>query len=351
MEPIKEIRIDNVLVKLYEDGTIEARFTDGSTVSNVSFMTAQKISHWSEKLKDYYKKKVEKEFSSGISAGIIKSQRTFGVEIEAFAEFGKLSLLKRRLPLVTDKVEVGSDGSIRTELNGFEARIGVLEGEEGEKTFRAICREINKSEAKTNKSCGLHIHLGANDIKGNYHRMKKTMLFYMVFDDVIMAMLPEYRRGNNYAAKLSHSCSLSGITRARCIEELASTWYGTGDNKDQINKCLGEPRHHSRYYGINMHALLSPKRQTLEIRYHSPTTNPIKILRWISLHQTIMDTMQEISEAEILSYANSLFFEDKLAGFLKLIPLSEPTKNYMLSRIAKFNPKHYQSIQKTLCVE
>lgn len=294
-----------------------------------------------EQLRAYYenwkREQAQKAFKLDTKtlATIIQSDRTFGVELEMLVPGDRRSALQN-LELVNSKIKVGSDGSIRGGY-GREIRLGILQGKDGEKVVRAVSSFVRKHGCSVNNSCGLHVHLGAEDIKQRFEKIKRTFLFYLLFDDVLMAMLPQYRRGNKFASRTAHACSVKSIIKAGSTEDIARAWYITSSTSETLN-CRGDSKHSSRYCGINLHSLLARNMKTLEVRYHSPTLQPVKILNWVALHQHILDRVPQLKEAKILAYSNAIFFEDKLHGFFKLLGLPPKLERYVRGRIAKFNP-------------
>lgn len=94
----------------------------------------------------------------GMTKGdIIKSDRTFGVEIEVLGD--KNSVTKD----IDGSFGIINDGSIRG--RGFEIVSPVLKKRKGEEELIKVCEVLKKAEMGVNDSCGLHVHFGAKDFK------------------------------------------------------------------------------------------------------------------------------------------------------------------------------------------
>lgn len=268
------------------------------------------------------------KYQSEKSGKTIKSLRSFGVELELDAGNRKnATKICRELP---KEFGVGRDGSVRGS-SPMEIRTPILRGAAGEQAIKNACRVLKIGSV--NHTCGLHIHLETTEIKNDFWKEKSLMLFYLIFDEVIMAMLPSYRRNNHYAKGLKNDFSIGDLLKLEKREQLEQYWY----KRAQVDKCKAEEKHNSRYYGINFHCLMSERYQTLEIRYHQPTLNAAKILNWIALHQAIMD------QARILDnlgrFTRLLFLDDKINAFFSLLPLPVKLENYYRQRIIRFANK------------
>jgi hypothetical protein len=273
------------------------------------------------------------KYQSWKAGKTIKSLRRFGIEIEIFAEKQKAIEIAKKLP---DDWGIGSDSSINPkdyEKVGIEIRSPILQGEAGEKIIESVCRTLRQNGAEINHTCGFHVHLSAGDLNNQYRLLKKSIIAHLVFNDVITAMLPKYRRKNTFAKSLSIDYGLSDILKVGNYEQIRSFWYK--GNVSDIHY------HSSRYYGFNYHNLLkdSRKTDTIEIRYHSPTLSATKINNWIALHQTILDKIIDKKEIEIAKSAGLIFFEDKLDAFKSFLS-DDKLFDYVLGRIKLLNPSN-----------
>lgn len=107
-----------------------------------------------------------KKFQSEDDGKIIKSKRTFGVEMECVGRADGLSQeIAREFGLVGDS-SINPDGrrdSTVQNNEGLEVVTPVLKGKKGEEILTKTCKVLQKHGNYTNKSTGLHVHLGSSD--------------------------------------------------------------------------------------------------------------------------------------------------------------------------------------------
>ena len=284
-----------------------------------------------------YTEKLVPKLNSLEVGGIIKSPRIFGVELEciypdpvSFEEFA----LRTPRPL-----GIGTDGTIKgykSGQGGMEIRTPKISGYAGEQFIRSICTYLTDNKFYTNVTCGMHVHFdGAQDFiqdpEGKHAKI--LFMFYGVFEDVIQSFLHSARRNNRYCRPLS-VYSIEKIMTAENLPELEKIWYEV-TTEEEVDECK-QQRHESRYKGINFHTLLTENH--LEVRYHSGTVNPIKVLEWVNLHATIMDKIarDEILFEDLEEVVEMRGIVQKIAHFFKLLDLPESSKKYFMNRYSKF---------------
>lgn len=204
-----------------------------------------------------------------------------------------------------------------------------------------LCKKLCDYDYNVDAKCGLHIHLDSKDYKDNSFAIKTLMQFYIVFEDVILAMLPKSRRTNNYCKALKTAFHLSEIQDTDGMDDLESLWYRQTD-KNEI-KQYKTYKHGSRYYGVNFHSLFANGH--IEIRFHSGTIDSQKILHWINLHSTIMDKIvnSDVQYSFFVGAITTLSLSEKINKFFSLLSLPEKQKDYLIARIQKFNVGLLQS--------
>lgn len=282
---------------------------------------------------------------------IITSSRKFGAEIELMCEDRReAGDISKELP---QPFGISEDGSLAGEGEGIEIQTPILALAKGEEAIMRSMQIVNgKTSSYVNTSCGLHVHLDGRDImSSSYHTLKRLFLFYFAFDCVLLAMLPKSRRNNRYCYALNTVYQLEDLKAISSHADLERLWYQTYD-KYEIKDRKHDKKDGSRYKGINLHPLISDNH--LEIRYHSGTTNPRKILYWVALHQRILDRIAsgEISEAKILYAANDgKTIEDKIKLFFMLLDLPENLKRYVKERIKKFSVNEVVDEAELTCAE
>lgn len=166
----------------------------------------------------------------------------------------------------------------------------------------------------------------------------KTLLYiYSVFNDVFMSMLPKSRRNNIYCQNLALSFSANQIEGIRSYTELEAMWYKTRDMMETEGR-KGNHYDDSRYYGVNLHTLFS-KYGTVEIRSHSATLEPNKVLFWVALHQDILDKIvnREISIEQLRYGAHLDSLAEKTDFLINALHLRTSLRKYVQKRIAYFS--------------
>ena len=231
------------------------------------------------------------------------SKLTFGVEIECYnvlrdmlIEASTANGLQVRSEGYnhTDNrryYKIVSDSSIQGE-NPNEVVSPILKGKKGLASLQAICASLATIDARVNKSCGLHVHIGASSMsEEHYCRLVRN---YQKLERVIDTFMPVSRRGNN-----SRWCkSLQGIDFSGCT------------CKGQI----AEAMHCDRYYKVN--AVAYERHQTIEFRQHSGTTEYEKIANWVMFLAKLVDysfkheitTCESIEEIPFLKESEKVYF-------------------------------------------
>lgn len=104
----------------------------------------------------YIKKQQEdKNFEAG---EIITSKRTFGLEFEInLGRQGQHALRES----IAKEFQMVRDGSVNS---GIEVVSPILKGKEGEDKIKHVCKAMQTVKAGADESCGLHVHIGAEDL-------------------------------------------------------------------------------------------------------------------------------------------------------------------------------------------
>lgn len=233
-------------------------------------------------------------------------------------------------------IGIASDGSLND--RGIEIITPKLSGEIGRKVLEDTCRLLNEDNFDVDKRCGLHVHIDSKDYLDSDFKTQKLMLFYLIFEDVIMSFLPLSRRENRYCLPLSNYYHPEEIINCSNIEELEKIWYRESDSM-RIERRKDEKYDNTRYAGINFHSLLANGH--IEIRYHSGTINFDKIYNWIKLHVRILDEISvtnnsEMSLQNLLKIKFHLDLKQKTNKFFELLKLDKELIKYFKERQKKF---------------
>ena len=195
------------------------------------------------------------------------SKLTFGVEIECYNVLREsliskgsqngLNIVSREYTHVhTNYFKIVSDSSIEGQ-NSNEVVTPVLRGKNGLSDLEMLCKSLEEVGARVNRSCGLHVHIGAEKMTdAHYCRLVRN---YQKFEMAIDSFMPLSRRMNN-----SRWCrTLFGHNFEHCT------------TKGEIAAELG----YDRYHKVNAESY--SRHKTIEFRQHSGTTSYDKISHWV----------------------------------------------------------------------
>ena len=203
--------------------------------------------------------------------------RKFGVEIEfigVYPQDAAAAITAAGVPCAVEGYnhatrnhwKIVSDASIQVNSNMEPGMCGELVSpplcdEQGLMQLRTVIRALASVGGTVNKSCGLHVHVDANDL--NAGQILSVVRRYAHFENQINAFMPPSRRGSRWA----HSVG--------------------GDYVDnllrQVNR-YGNPRNIfgglNRYMAVNLASYA--RHGTVEFRQHSGSTNPAKVANWVT---------------------------------------------------------------------
>ncbi len=192
-----------------------------------------------------------------------------------------------------------------------------------------------------------------NDQK-TLERLKRLAAFYVVFDDVIMSMLPQDRRENDYTRRVGHRMAIEDIMNARTTVEFFMNWFKFTDSNQvtNVNGNGGNGRVRGRYCGLNLYSVLNI--QTIEIRYLGGSIDPAHILHWANLHQTIIDLAADTenyrgSTKSLLRAALIVDQEKRRQLFFKKLNLPSETERYWKDQIE--NHRNDDDVLLQECIE
>ena len=196
------------------------------------------------------------------------SKLTFGVEIECYNFYRNTLVEVGRNNGLTVRSEgynhddnqhyykIVSDGSLEG-ANANEVVSPILKGTKGMNSLETICKALAEVDAKVNRSCGLHVHIGAEKMRDeHYCRLVRN---YQKIEKAIDTFMPISRRANNNG----YCHSLVGINFENCT------------TKREIAQAM----HFDRYFKVN--ATAYDRHKTVEFRQHSGTTDYEKISKWV----------------------------------------------------------------------
>ena len=229
---------------------------------------------------------------------------TFGVEIECLvaANLMRESAMRNAMPFQyegynhTDNnhyYKFVSDSSIRGE-NPIECVSPVLTGREGMKSLENCCKALNEAGAQVNRSTGLHVHIGAQNLSDEaYVNVFKN---YQKLESVIDTFMARSRRENN-----SQWCrSLQGKDFSFCT------------SKNDVYDVMSG----NRYYKVN--ACSYSRHRTIEFRQHQGSTDFEKISNWVNFCAKLVAwSKKHVLQAEVTSIDEIPFLTVKEKSFFK----------------------------------
>ena len=195
------------------------------------------------------------------------SKLTFGVEIECYhcnrselIEQGSANGLAIHSEGYNHQdneryYKIVSDGSL-SGVDNNEVVSPILKGNNGLASLKQLCKALAAVGAKVNRTCGLHVHIGAASMSDEH--FCRVVRNYKRIEMAIDSFMPESRRGDNgcYCRSL-RGCNLNYTTKQGIIRSFGS-----------------------RYYKVNTQAYLRHK--TIEFRQHSGTNDYEKISHWVT---------------------------------------------------------------------
>lgn len=231
---------------------------------------------------------------------------TMGVEIECFgivkSEVREALQRKGVLSIETGydhndqkkAYKLGHDGSI-TGLNSCEVVSPILKNL---KSLKVVCDTINEHGARVNRSCGLHIHLGADQL--TLDQWVRVIKNYARIEPIIDTFMAESRRANN-------NCYCKSIVEA--ADRLSD--IGSFQQIESAFRC-------DRYHKVNVMSFRRHK--TIEFRQHQGTTDFAKIKMWAEFlmalvnysidHEALIEATT-IDGLPFLTKAQKQYFNDR----------------------------------------
>lgn len=197
--------------------------------------------------------------------------RTYGIEMEMIginAEAAKAVVSAAGIRIEAESYnhttkpwwKIVPDASLRdtTGRGSCEVVSPILAGEDGFAQIKKVCDALISAGATVNKTCGLHVHVGASDV--TVEVMKRIINRYNRFEGVIDGFMPESRRGDYNEFSRSLNQYVSRIQNCQNIESIACNIP-------------------TRYTKVNVQSYL--RHGTVEFRQHSGTVEAEKAINWV----------------------------------------------------------------------
>lgn len=169
---------------------------------------------------------------------------------------------------------------------------------DGHGSLKAACKALNDARASVNTSCGLHVHVGVEDLSDEaYINIFKN---YQKLEYIIDSFMAPSRRGEcNWAH------SIQRFDFDHCYTKL------------DVREKMG-----SRYFKVN--PMSYSRHKTVEFRQHQGTVNYDKISMWVnfclklvswSMDHTLDHMVNSVSEIPFLDDSEKRFFSGRRRTF------------------------------------
>jgi hypothetical protein len=170
------------------------------------------------------------------------------------------------------------DGSV---TNGGELVSPILSGLDGKEQLRTVLRVIKGMGAKTDRSCGIHVHHDAYDLNGK--QLANIAELYKSHEAIIEQFVAASRRreaGPQYCGTMNTNIPYFENASQRVFRNINGDSPMT--DKDSFIRSISP----GRYNNVNYQAYL--RHGTVEFRQHHSSLNVNKIWTWVVFTQTIM---------------------------------------------------------------
>tara|TARA_R110000751_G_scaffold303883_1_gene418896 strand:- start:895 stop:1974 length:1080 start_codon:yes stop_codon:yes gene_type:complete len=239
---------------------------------------------------------------------IIKSNRTYGVEVEFVSEVSQVTIANhlsnkfRNLEFRGESYnhatvpywKVITDSSVHGHSsfrNGLEIVSPILKGKKGLKDLTKIMNELESMEnTSINKTCGIHVHVDVNDsyIKG----IGNVVKLYAKQSEYIDSILAPSRRvggskGDQWARDLYTGVGFNrgdNTNLWKLVDNCINDNEGSG-TLSQVNSLCSELG--GRYRAVNLDSYR--KYGTVEFRQHGASLCAEKISNWIVFCTNLVD--------------------------------------------------------------
>lgn len=245
-----------------------------------------------------------------------KNGYTFGVEIECIV---KRDRVQENAPKNNfnyryegynhtdgkDYFKFVTDGSVTARTreewhDEIECVSPILKGKNGFELLKSACTTLNESGAYVNKSCGLHVHIGAANLTEEEYC--NVFINYAYLENLIDSFMAPSRRNNSFAETLRGK--IAQLEACKTRYEVCMVF----------NRC--------RYFKVNCVAYMSHK--TIEFRQHQGSTDYEKIHNWVkfcgklvnwSKKNRLTSEIRSIDDIPFLTKVEKKFFKTRQEKF------------------------------------
>lgn len=217
------------------------------------------------------------------------NEKHVGIELEFFCNASKDQLAgKLNKAKLANYVELKSDASIKNYPSGnYGHELAILCKEtEVEDIVNKVTNILKETNAQVNSSCGMHMHF-------DMRTRDRALVFnnLVKVQSILYILNPKSRMKNRF-----------------CFPVQTTDYTQVTDH----------------YAGISAGAY--SKHKTFEVRIHSGTVNPVKIINWFKIIHKVVEKTELIKKG----------FED-LGRFIKHFEFNEEVAKYIIARADKHN--------------
>tara|TARA_R100001510_G_C7651316_1_gene208972 strand:- start:292 stop:1188 length:897 start_codon:yes stop_codon:yes gene_type:complete len=276
---------------------------------------------------------VEVEFLSHEPRGFIASRITQATGIDV------------RLASYSDKNHnqwrIKTDSSVQGRGNGYELVTPILRGEEDMIKLRDVVNVI-KEYGEINSSCGLHVHIGVNELDAAQYR--KLLKLWLKYEYACDLLLPESRRTANRYCNRNFQYIYRSCEEATFGAQLVDCFGRLNTRKN--HRALVGSRGRGFSFGDKYTKLNTGhfwNQGTIEFRSHSGTLNKDKIDHWVRLTQAFVMAAATCRGTNINKNASSFDCRTyiMLRDFYK--------KGLIDKATVKFYKKRYKELNNEVC--
>lgn len=231
---------------------------------------------------------VEIECVHANRAALIEAGRTNGVDIHS--EDYNHTDNKKYFKIVPD-------GSIGGDVDPNEVVTPVLGGNQnGLATLKKAIKSLDAVGARVNRTCGLHVHIGAGKLTGEqYVNVFKN---YQKLERLIDSFMAESRRGDAFYTR-----SILKYDFSHC--------YGVGG----VQNVMGNDSD-TRYHNVN--PMSYNRHRTIEFRQHQGSTSFEKISMWVKFCAKLVGwSRYNVFESEVMNIEDIPFLNKEEKDFFK----------------------------------
>lgn len=171
--------------------------------------------------------------------------------------------------------KVVPDGSLRGRNGSCEVVSPILSGTDGLAEVRTVMKILRDAGARVNESCGMHIHIGVDQLSKQEHIA--IMMMYHAWQWAFTAWVKERRINGSWAR----------LRNARSTNSLIRSW-NNANGRQELRDVAG---YNNRYHALNVASF--ERHGTFEFRSHHGSLNGTNAAAWIALHLAFIECARE----------------------------------------------------------